>query len=90
LRRAQLGALRAELETLAVHVIAVGNLERHRNRMAVHHARRKLESFRRIEKLLGAGRLQQQRDQRQQRRNKTGKTGHDGFLSKGLFIGATA
>jgi hypothetical protein len=70
----------AELEALAVHIVAVGNLEGHRDGMPVHHARRKLERLGRIEEILGAGRLQQERDQRQQRRQKTDKTGMESSL----------
>jgi hypothetical protein len=91
LRLAQRGAGGAEFEALAVHVVAVCNLEGDGHRLRVGHRGREAESRGRIEELLvGCARagVEQARDEKQQRdTGMEAKTGHD-FLGKTGCAGA--
>src|SRR5574343_375059 len=81
-QRAHFGPHGTELEALAVHIIAIGDLEGDRYRMAVQSSRREFERHIRFEEtIIGTGRHRAKNsDQREQRKAKTDKTQH-GLLS---------
>jgi hypothetical protein len=101
-RCAQGGAGGGKLEALAVHIVAVGDLVSHRQRMPIHHAGREFEGQFGVEEfIVGISRTRQAQCQHEHqqagheqqqapgRRRKSGKTGHENFLSTGLDTRAT-